>query len=208
MNSWSLGEGAHPDAPGGRLQVLLLDGGDDVGGREAELGQLVGLQPDAHAVVGAAEEVDLGDAGDAQQLVAQVDAAVVDQEVRVVAARSASRARSASGCSGSCFLTVTPCWMTSCGRRAWAEDTRFWVSTLAMSWFDAHLEVDVELHAAVAGVRRLHVDHALDAVHLLLDRRRHRLLHRHGGGARVGGGHADGRRGEERVLLEAQPAQA
>jgi hypothetical protein len=35
---------------------------------------------------------------------------------------------------GLCFLTVTPCWMTSCGSRAWAEDTRFWVSTLAMSW--------------------------------------------------------------------------
>ena len=36
---------------------------------------------------------------------------------------------------GLCFLTVTPCWTTSWGRRAWAEDTRFWVSTLAMSWF-------------------------------------------------------------------------
>ncbi len=35
---------------------------------------------------------------------------------------------------GLIFLTVTPCWMTSCGSRAWAADTRFWVRTLALSW--------------------------------------------------------------------------
>ena len=35
---------------------------------------------------------------------------------------------------GLCFLTVTPCAMTSCGSRAWAELTRFWVRTLALSW--------------------------------------------------------------------------
>ena len=36
---------------------------------------------------------------------------------------------------GLCFLTVIPCWTTSCGRRAWAAETRFCVSTFAMSWF-------------------------------------------------------------------------
>ena len=35
---------------------------------------------------------------------------------------------------GLCFLTVTPCWTTSCGSRAWADETRFCVSTLAVSW--------------------------------------------------------------------------
>ena len=35
---------------------------------------------------------------------------------------------------GLCFFTVTPCAFTSCGRRAWADVTRFWVSTLALSW--------------------------------------------------------------------------
>ncbi len=34
---------------------------------------------------------------------------------------------------GLIFLTVTPCWVTSCGSRDWACETRFWVSTLAMS---------------------------------------------------------------------------
>ena len=35
---------------------------------------------------------------------------------------------------GLIFLTVTPCWVTSWGRRDWAEDTRFWVRTFDMSW--------------------------------------------------------------------------
>ena len=34
---------------------------------------------------------------------------------------------------GLIFLTVTPCWVTSWGRRDWAWETRFWASTLAMS---------------------------------------------------------------------------
>jgi hypothetical protein len=53
----------HPDAAGRCLQVLLLDGVDDVRRGQRELRQLVGLQPDPHPVVGAAEEIDLGDAG-------------------------------------------------------------------------------------------------------------------------------------------------
>jgi len=35
---------------------------------------------------------------------------------------------------GLCFLTVTPCAMTSAGRRACAAVTRFCASTFAMSW--------------------------------------------------------------------------
>ena len=35
---------------------------------------------------------------------------------------------------GLCFFTVTPCAVTSWGRRAWAVVTRFWVRTLAVSW--------------------------------------------------------------------------
>ena len=69
----------------------------------------------------------------------------------------------------------------------------------------ADLEVDVELHAAVAGVRRLHVDQPVHAVDFLLDRGRHRLLHRLGGRARIVGRHADVGRGEERILLDRQP---
>ena len=58
--------GAPTDATGRRLEVLLLDGGHHVRRRESQLRQLVGPEPDPHPVVGAAEEVHLGDPGDAQ----------------------------------------------------------------------------------------------------------------------------------------------
>src|SRR5436309_2738751 len=48
------------------------------------------------------------------------------------------------------------------------------------------VEIDPQLHlAAGALVERVHVQHLVDAAHLLLDRRGHRLLERHGIGARI-----------------------
>ncbi len=67
------------------------------------------------------------------------------------------------------------------------------------------LKVDIQQAAAVARVRGLHVDEALDAVDFLFDGGRHRLFDRLGGCAGIGGGHADVRRGEKRVLLHRQP---
>ena len=57
---WLRGRGAN--LAGGGLDVLLLDGPNDVGGRQLQVGQLVRLQPDAHAVFGAAGKVHLGNA--------------------------------------------------------------------------------------------------------------------------------------------------
>src|SRR5678809_477337 len=54
----------------------------------------------------------------------------------------------------------------------------------------ADLKRDVEQHAAVARLERLHVDHVVDAVHLLLDRRGNGLFHHLGGGTLVGGFHS------------------
>ena len=69
-----------------------------------------------------------------------------------------------------------------------ASETRFWARTLSMSRFEPDLERDLERQGAVVGVGGLHVDALLDAVDLLLDRRRHRRLD-------VGGGRAhEGRR--------------
>src|SRR5207245_2695648 len=40
-----------PDLPGRHLDVLLLDGADDVADTQVARGQLVRVQPDAHAVI-------------------------------------------------------------------------------------------------------------------------------------------------------------
>src|SRR5215213_7840975 len=70
--------------PRGSLKVLFFDRANNVGRREPQLGEAIGFDPDAHAVVGAAEEIDLGNTRNAKDLIAQVDAGVVDQEVCVV----------------------------------------------------------------------------------------------------------------------------
>ena len=177
---------------------------DHVGRGQAQLGQLVGPEPDPHAVVGAAEQIDLGDAGNAQQLVAQVDAAVVDQEVGVVGVRRRVE-RDHHQDAGALLLDgdalLRDLLRQARLRRRYAvlrEDVR---DVLV----GPDLEIDVEQHPPVAGVRRLHVDQAVDAVDFLLDRGRHRLLDRLGRGAGIGGGDADVRRGEERILLDRQP---
>ena len=53
------------DASGRGLQVLLFDCGDNIGRRECEFGQLVRAQPNTHAIIRAAEQIDLRYAGDA-----------------------------------------------------------------------------------------------------------------------------------------------
>ena len=71
------------DLARGVLRVLRADRGGDVGGRDAELRHLVRVQPDAHRVVARAEYRHVGQAGQALELVDDVDRAVVGQEQRV-----------------------------------------------------------------------------------------------------------------------------
>ena len=66
-------------------------------------------------------------------------------------------------------------------------------------------EVHVQQHAAVAGVGRLHVNEAIDAVDFLLDGSGHRLFDRFSRRARVSGGHANIGRGEKWILFYREP---
>src|SRR5215207_5210077 len=68
----------------GSLKVLLFDGANDVGRREPQLGEAIGFDPDAHPVVSAAKQIDLRNTRNAKDLIAQIDAGVVDQKVCVV----------------------------------------------------------------------------------------------------------------------------
>ena len=66
------------------------------------------------------------------------------------------------------------------------------------------VEVDVERGLAVVGVDGLHVDHVVDAVHLLFERRGDGLLECFGVGAGVGGLDLDLGRNDVGVLRDGQ----
>src|SRR5215216_468307 len=68
----------------GSLKVLFFDRANNVGRREPQLGEAIRFDPDAHAVVSAAKEIDLRNTRNAKDLIAQIDAGVVDQKVCVV----------------------------------------------------------------------------------------------------------------------------
>ena len=77
--------------------------------------------------------------------------------------------------SGELFCVVTPRSRTSSGSRGSACETRFCTCTCALSRSVPSSKVTVRSRRAVGGRRGGHVEHVLDAVDLLLERRGHGL---------------------------------
>ncbi len=75
-----------PDLAGGELRVLLGDRARQVAGRQPQLRQAVGLDPDAHRVILGAEDLHVGRAGDALQCVEHVQRDVIRDEQIAAAA--------------------------------------------------------------------------------------------------------------------------
>ena len=67
------------DLAGRDLDVLLGDGVLHVDGGDAELGQLVGIEPDAHRIAPLAEDLDVADAGQALQRIDDLQIGVIAQ---------------------------------------------------------------------------------------------------------------------------------
>ena len=163
------------DLPGGVHDVLRAQRVLHVGHREPEPRAHVGLEPDAHRVVGRAEVADVADALHAEQRVVDVDERVVREERRVVAAvgrverddHQRERERLLDGHAEVLHVLRQ-------------ERLRLRVAVVDEDVVDVDVGADVErhdlVHRAVVGVRRLDVEHPVDAVHLLLDGRRDRLL--------------------------------
>jgi hypothetical protein len=86
VNSVPGGAGGPPICPD--QHVLLADGVGDVRHGQAEFGQLVRLDPDAHRVLEcrAAGDLGLADTADAGQFVEHVDGCVIGKELLVVGA--------------------------------------------------------------------------------------------------------------------------
>ncbi len=181
------------DDAGRRDHVLLVDGAADVRGRDAQARHLARVEPDAHAVVARAELQHLADPLHARQRVVHLQRREVAEEQVVVARVSdASMATKISGC-GWRLVMDTP-WRSTSRRQLPLRNGDL---ILHIDGGDvlrgADFECDVEGVGPVVGAARVHVNHVGDAVHLRLDRRRHRLLD--GRGVRAREGRRDHHRG-------------
>src|SRR5215831_4916903 len=75
---------ACPNAPDGRLNILGLDCGNDVGRRQLQVIQPLRVEPDPHGIVERPEDARLPDARQSRQHVHDVDDRVVGDEQRVL----------------------------------------------------------------------------------------------------------------------------
>ena len=175
IRSWnvvSLGRRRRAQRAGRHLHVLLADGPHHVGGRQLARGQLVRVQPHAHAVFAGAEHLDVADAGNARQLVLHLQVRQVRQVEHVVAlvrrhqvrGHHDVRRRLLGGEADALHFLRQP-----------RQRLRHAVLHLHLRGVEvgAEREGDGQRHPAVGGGLREHVEHVLDAVHLLLERRGH-----------------------------------
>ena len=108
--------------------------------------------------------------------------------------------------SGDFFLTVTPMRCTSCGQSRQGDRHAILHQHLGLIDVRSRGEDDIDLQRAIAGGLRHDVEHVVDAVDLLLDRRGDRLGDDVRGGAREQGGHLHGGRRDVGKLRDRQCA--
>ena len=172
--------------------VLCLDCRDDVTRRYAKLGQLVWIHPDAHRIL-AAEDLHARNTLHAGKLVLKIDDGVIGQEIlaQLAAGRidghqhQRRRQRFLHGEAGRCHL-----WRQLRLRLIHAQLRKHLIDV----GIRLRVEVDEDLNHSVISADGVHVDHVVDAVHLLLDGSRHCLRKCLGVGAGISRGDKNLRR--------------
>ena len=204
--NWASPIGCAPIRPNGRLHVLAAQRIRDVGRREPERRQAVGIEPDAHAVVERAEQVGVADAGHPLDVVEDVDGGVVAQEQRVVATvgrvdRQHLKDRRRLLLDGHAL----PADLLGQLRQR-QRDPVLHVDCVDVG-IGADGEADRQGVAAVVARGRLHVERLVDAHDLGLDRLRHGLLDHRGASARIACGDLHLRRHDVGELRDRQRRQ-
>ncbi len=209
IESWNVasdGAGGRPEHSCCHLDVLLADGPDDVAGGELPRREAIRIEPHAHAVFAGAEDLNRAHTRQPADLVFHLQVRVVRQIEHVVALvrrhqvhhHDEVRRRLFGGHSDALHVLREP-----------RQRLRHTVLDLDLRvvQIGAEREGDRQRQGTVGGGLREHVEHALDAVHLLLERRRHGF----GDHLRVGAGkcRADDDRGwhDAGVLADRQPEQ-
>ncbi len=188
---------------GGHLDVLLLQRGGDIGDGEAVGGELVRIDPDALGILAAAEHRDVADAVETEQLVADVQVDVVGEVVLVVGLVGREQMHDQHQVGRG--LAHGDAEVAHVRRQTRLGDRK---AVLHQHVGDIEVGADLEghrqQHVAVVGRQRRHVEHVVDAVDLLLDRRRDGGGHRLGVGARIGGADGHRRRHDLGILRDRQ----
>ncbi len=189
------------DAARGHVQVLLTQRIDNVARRELPRGKPHRVEPDAHRVLALAEDDDVGHARHALDRVLHVDVEVVRKEQRIVLALLRIGARREHEIRRG--LLDRDAKLADL-RRQPAERLVDLVLHVDRRQVVVAGDVEGDRDGADAGVaaRGGHVEHPLDAVDRLFERRGDGGLNGLGVGARIDGDHLHGGRRHGRVLRD------
>ena len=160
------------DATGSRLDVLRLEGGDDVVRRQGEIRHAVAIEPHPHAVVGRGQQRHVADAADALERIDDVDGRVVAQKKLIVAA---VRRRQGNDLQDRrrLLLDLDALRANFRWKLRLGEPNPVLHQHVVDVGIGADREGDAEGVAAVVAAGRFHVEHLVDADDAGLDRLRH-----------------------------------
>ena len=185
------------------LDVLRLQRGDDLAGREVARGGLVRIEPDAHGVVVVAEHLDVADALEAAQRVADVQRGVV-RHVELVARAVWRQQVDDHEKVGRGLLHGDTEALHHVGQPRRGDRDAVLGQHLRGVEVGAQPEGHRQQQVAVAGRLARKVEHVLDAVDLLFERRGHGVGDDLGGRAGIARRDLDRRRRDLRVLRDGQ----
>ncbi len=191
------------DHAGRHLHVLVADGAHHFIGGQAALGHLVRVEPHAHRVVARAEQLHLAHAVDARQAVLDVEHRVVAQVrhvVAVVGRQQVDHHRQVGAALDGGHAQA----LHHVGQARHGLRDAVLHQLLGLVRVGAQLEGHRHGQVAVAVGLRLHVEHVLDAVDLLFERRGDGLGDHLGVGARKLRAHHHRRRHDLGVLRDRQ----
>ena len=192
-NCWACRSRRRADAAERRLDVLALDRRHDVGRREIEGREPVGVEPQPERIVEGAEQARLADAAHARQRVDDIDRRVVVQVQRIVGLLRRVERDDLQQCRG--FLADDEALALHFDRQERRGELR---PVLHVHRVDVGIGAERERHgegvAAVGGAGRLVVERIVDAGDLLLDGLGDGRLDHLGIGAGIEGRHRDLRR--------------
>ena len=195
--------GRHADATGRRHHVLLLHHALHIGGTHTETRHLLGVQPDAHAVIACAKQTHEAHALDAGECILKVEQRIVAQKCGVEATVRRGQRNHLQEV-GRLFTDGDAIANHVCRQLALRDSD----AVLHVHRAEILIAADFEGHGqrigAVIGTLRIHVNHVLRAVDLLLDRRGNRLRDDGGIGPRQGRHHLHLRRHDLRILGDRQ----